>query len=291
MGRKGRKMIYKTPEEIERCRAACLLVCQTLTEVGKLLRPGLTGKKIDSFAEAYIRDHGAVPGFKGLYGCPSTLLVSRNEEVVHGLPDENQVFEDGDILSIDCGTIVDEFYGDAAYTFCVGEVAEETMELCRRTKHSLYLGIDAARQGKRVGDVSYAIQHYTERESGYGAVRELVGHGLGRNLHEAPDVPNFGKRGRGPVLKAGLIIAIEPMITLGKRSVVSREDGWTIITVDGTPAAHYEHSIAISPSGEPADLMSDHRPIEEAIRNNPNLREVDNIDEELVARYQPLAVV
>ncbi len=291
MGRKGRKMIYKTPEEIERSRVACLLVCKTLTEVGKMLRPGLTGREIDTFAETFIRDHGAVPGFKGLYGCPSTLLVSRNEEVVHGLPDENQVFRDGDILSIDCGTIVDEFYGDAAYTFCVGEVAEDVMELCRRTKHSLYLGIDAARTGKRVGDISHAVQYYTERECGYGAVRELVGHGLGRSLHEAPDVPNFGKRGRGPVLKAGLIIAIEPMITLGKRSVVSREDGWTIVTVDGKPAAHYEHSIAISPNGAPADLMSDHRPIEEAIRNNPNLRVVDNLDEELVERYQPLAVV
>lgn len=291
MGRKGRKMIYKTPEEIERSRAACLLVCETLTEVGKMLRPGLTGKEIDTFAEEFIRDNGAVPGFKGLYGCPSTLLVSKNEEVVHGLPDEDQIFEDGDILSIDCGTIVNEFYGDAAYTFCVGDVAEDVMELCRRTKHSLYLGIDAARQGNRVGDISHAVQHYTERESGYGAVRELVGHGLGRSLHEAPDVPNFGKRGRGPVLKAGLIIAIEPMITLGKRSVVSREDGWTIITIDGSPAAHYEHSIAISPDGAPADLMSDHRPIEEAIRNNPNLRVVDNIDEELVARYQPLVMV
>ena len=291
MGRKGRKMIFKTPEEIERSRAACLLVCETLTEVAKRLRPGMTGKEIDTFAEEYIRDQGAVPGFKGLYGCPSTLLVSRNEEVVHGLPDESQVFQDGDILSIDCGTVVNEFYGDAAYTFCVGEVSEETMELCRRTKHSLYLGIDAARQGNRVGDISHAVQQYTERVSGYGAVRELVGHGLGRNLHEAPDVPNFGKRGRGPVLKAGLIIAIEPMITLGKRSVVSREDGWTIITIDGKPAAHYEHSIAIRPNGEPADLMSDHRAIEEAIRSNPNLREVANLDEELVARYQPLVAV
>ncbi len=291
MARKGRKMIYKTPEEIERSRTACQLVCETLTEVAKMLRPGLTGQEIDTFAEEFIRDHGAVPGFKGLYGCPSTLLVSRNEEVVHGLPNKEQVFEDGDILSIDCGTIVDEFYGDAAYTFCVGDVAEEIMDLCRRTKHSLYLGIDAARQGKRVGDISHAIQYYTERECGYGAVRELVGHGLGRSLHEAPDVPNFGKRGRGPVLKAGLIIAIEPMITLGKRSVVSREDGWTIITVDGSPAAHYEHSIAIRPDGEPADLMSDHRPIEEAIRQNDNLKYVDNLDEELVAVYQPLGVV
>ncbi|MTB50161.1 type I methionyl aminopeptidase [Lewinella sp. W8] len=290
MGRKDRKMIFKTPEEIERSRAACRLVCKTLTEVGKMLRPGLTGKEIDTFAETFIRDHGAVPGFKGLYGCPSTLLVSQNEEVVHGLPDEKQVFKDGDILSIDCGTIVDEFYGDAAYTFCVGDVEEATMELCRRTKHALYLGIDAARAGKRVGDISHAIQQFTERECGYGVVRELVGHGLGRSLHEAPDVPNFGRRGRGPQLKEGLIIAIEPMINMGKRDVASREDGWTIITRDGKPSAHYEHSVAITANGAPADLMSDHRPIEEAIRNNPNLKVVDNLDDELVARYQPIAV-
>ncbi len=288
MGRKDKKMIFKTPEEIERSRVACLLVTKTLTEVGKMLRPGLTGAEIDAFAEEFIRDHGAVPGFKGLYGCPSTLLVSRNEEVVHGLPDEQQVFHDGDILSIDCGTIVDEFYGDAAYTFCVGDVAEETMDLCRRTKHSLYLGIDAARTGKRVGDISYAIQNYTERQFGYGVVRELVGHGLGRSLHEAPDVPNFGKRGRGPILKAGLIIAIEPMINLGGKDVHSRSDGWTIVTRDSKPSAHYEHSVAIMPDGAPADLMSDHRPIEEAIRNNPNLKEVVNLDEELVSRYQPV---
>lgn len=283
-------MIFKTPEEIERSRIACQLVCKTLTEVGKMLRPGLTGKEIDDFAEGFIRDHGAVPGFKGLYGCPSTLLVSQNEEVVHGLPDEKQVFQDGDILSIDCGTIVNEFYGDAAYTFCVGDVPEEVMDLCRRTKHSLYLGIDAARAGKRVGDVSYAIQNYTERECNYGVVRELVGHGLGRSLHEAPDVPNFGKRGRGPQLKAGLIIAIEPMITLGRKDVHSREDGWTIVTRDGKPAAHYEHSVAITRGGAPADLMSDHRPIEEAIRGNANLKYVDNLDEELVSIYQPAVV-
>jgi len=283
-------MEYKTPEEIELVRTACLLVCKTLTEVGKMLRPGLTGKEIDAFAEEFIRDHGAVPGFKGLYGCPSTLLVSRNEEVVHGLPDENQVFQDGDILSIDCGTYLDDFYGDAAYTFCVGDVKEETMQLCRRTKHSLYLGIDQARAGKRVGDISFAVQHYTERQHKYGVVRELVGHGLGRELHEAPDVPNFGKRGRGPKLKEGLIIAIEPMINLGTKNVLSKEDGWTIFTKDRKPSAHYEHSVAIRAKGEPADILSDHRPIEAAIIENPNLKEVGNIDEELVQRYQPLAV-
>lgn len=283
-----RKMEYKTPEEIELIRLSCLLVTRTLAEVGKMLRPGLTGIEIDSFAEEFIRDHGAVPGFKGLYGCPSTLLVSQNEEVVHGLPDKNQVFKDGDILSIDCGTYMNEFYGDAAYTFCVGDVAEETMDLCRRTKHSLYLGIDQARAGKRVGDISFAIQSYTEKEHKYGVVRELVGHGLGRSLHEAPDVPNFGKRGRGPVLRDGLVIAIEPMINMGTKAVLSKPDGWTIVTKDKQPSAHYEHSIAITKDGEPADLMSDHRPIEAAIRNNPELKYVDNLDDELVWRYQPV---
>lgn len=283
-------MVFKTPEEIELAREACLLVCKTLTEVGKMLRPGLTGKEIDTFAETFIRDHGALPGFKGLYGCPSTLLVSRNEEVVHGLPDENQVFQEGDILSIDCGTYVNEFYGDAAYTFCLGDVAEETMDLCRRTKHALYLGIDQAREGNRVGDISFAVQQSTERQYKYGVVRELVGHGLGRKLHEAPDVPNFGKRGRGPKLQAGLIIAIEPMINLGTKSVLSKPDGWTIVTKDRRPSAHYEHSVAIRPGGEPADVLSDHRPIEAAIRENDHLTVVANLDDELVHRYQPLAM-
>lgn len=284
-----KRMIFKTPEEIELSRAANLLVCKTHAAVAEMLRPGLTGQEIDRFAEAFIRDHGAVPGFKGLYGCPSTLLVSVNNEVVHGLPDSKQIFEDGDIISIDCGTVLEEFYGDAAYTFCLGEVKEETMDLCRRTKHALYLGIDQAREGKRVGDISFAVQDYTE-SFGYGVVRELVGHGLGRKLHEAPDVPNFGKRGRGPKLQGGLIIAIEPMINMGTKAVVSRPDGWTIVTKDGLPSAHYEHSVAIRYGGEAADVLSDHRPIEAAIKKNKNLKIVDNIDDELVNIYQPLEV-
>ncbi len=281
-----KRMIFKTPEEIELSRAANLLVCKTHAAVAEMLRPGLTGQEIDQFAETFIRDHGAVPGFKGLYGCPSTLLVSVNEEVVHGLPDSKQVFKEGDVISIDCGTVLHEFYGDAAYTFCLGEVAEEAMELCRRTKHALYLGIDQAREGKRIGDISFAIQDYTEG-FGYGVVRELVGHGVGRKLHEAPDVPNFGKRGRGPKLQGGLIIAVEPMINMGTKAVLSRADGWTIVTKDGAPSAHYEHSIAIRYGGEAADVLSDHRPIEAAIRKNSNLQFVDNIDEELVETYQP----
>lgn len=288
--RKKRKMIIKTPEEVELLRQSCLLVTKVLSYVASVLKPGMTGDVIDQAAEEMIRDHGAVPGFKGLYGCPSTLLVSQNEEVVHGLPNKDQVFKDGDILSIDCGTYMNEFYGDAAYTFCVGEVAEETMQLCRRTKHALYLGIDQARAGKRVGDISHAIQQYCERENKYGVVRELVGHGLGRNLHEAPDVANFGRRGNGPRLQEGLVIAIEPMINMGRRAVATKSDGWTIVTRDGKPSAHYEHSVAITADGAPADLMSDHRPVEAAIRKNPNLKEVVFLDPELEARYQPVGV-
>lgn len=270
---KKRTVYYKTEEEIELIRENCLLVCKTLAYVGSMLKPGLSGDVIDRAAEEFIRDHGAVPGFKGLYGCPSTLLVSRNEAVVHGLPSKEQVFEDGDILSIDCGTYMNEFYGDAAYTFCVGEVDEAVMQLCRVTKTSLYLGIDQARSGNRVGDISHSIQHYTERVHPYAAVRELVGHGLGRSMHEAPDVPNYGKRGRGPLLKEGLVIAIEPMINMGRREVRTMQDGWTIFAKDRQPAAHYEHTVAVRKEG-PADILSDHRPIEAAIAANPELREV-----------------
>lgn len=269
MRRKGRKMIYKTAEEIELIRESCLLVCKTLAYVGSMLRPGMTGEEIDTKAEAFIRDHGALPGFKGLYGCPSTLLVSRNEAVVHGLPSRDQVFQDGDILSIDCGTYMNEFYGDAAYTFCVGEVEEEVLELCRVTNESLYLGIENALIGKRVGDISHAIQHYNEKEHNYSVVRELVGHGLGKSMHEAPDVPNYGRRGQGPVLKEGLVIAIEPMVNMGRRDVRTLQDEWTIVTKDKKPAAHYEHTIAVTKDGP--DILSDHEIIIEAIQKNPNV--------------------
>ncbi len=287
---KKKPLIYKTPEEIEIARRASLLVCKVLTHVATRLQPGLSGDVLDREAEELIRDHGALPGFKGLYDCPSTLLVSKNEEVVHGLPGKEQIFKDGDIVSVDCGTIVDEFYGDAAYTFCIGNVSEEVMRLCEVTKLSLYKGIDQARTGNRIGDISHAIQYFTEREHGYGVVRELVGHGLGRSLHEGPDVPNYGRRGKGPTLQDGLIIAIEPMVNLGRRQILTRSDGWTIVTKDHKPAAHYEHSIAIRPNGEQADILSDHRPVEEAIRKNSELREVAHMDEELILRYQPVSV-
>ena len=281
MKRKGRVIQYKTEEEIELIRQSCLLVTDTLAHIAAMIEPGVSGDAIDRAAEEYIRDHGAVPGFKGLYGCPSTLLVSRNEAVVHGLPSKEQIFEDGDILSIDCGTLMNDFYGDAAYTFCVGDVDEATMQLCRVTKTALYLGIEQARSGNRVGDISYAIQHFTEKVHPYAAVRELVGHGLGRSMHEAPDVPNYGKRGRGPVLKSGLVIAIEPMINLGRRDVRTMDDGWTVFAKDRKPAAHYEHTIAVRAEG-PADILSDHGPVEAAIRKNTALREVELLEEALV---------
>lgn len=272
MRRKGRKIIYKTPEEIELIRASCMLVCKTLAHVGSLLRPGISGEEVDREAETFIRDHGAAPGFKGLYGCPSTLLISRNEAVVHGLPSKEQVFEDGDILSIDCGVLMNDFYGDAAYTFCLGEVDEETLQLCRVTNESLYLGIEQAIIGNRVGDVSFAIQHYTEKEHGYSVVRELVGHGLGRSMHEAPDVPNYGRRGKGPVLKEGLVMAIEPMINMGRKDVRTLPDDWTIITKDRKPSAHYEHTIAVSAEGP--DILSNHEIIVDVIQQNPNVHPI-----------------
>lgn len=236
-------IIYKTPEEIELIRESALLVSKTLTMIAGEIRPGITPLRLDQLAEAFIRDHGAVPGFKGLYGCPSTLLTSVNEQVVHGLPTERPL-QEGDIISVDCGTLKNGFYGDHAYTFAVGEITPEVRQLLDVTKESLYRGIEQAREGNRVGDISYAIQSYTE-SFGYGVVRELVGHGLGRSLHEAPEVPNFGKRGVGKRLQNGMTLAIEPMINMGTARVKQLKDGWTIVTADGKPSAHFEHNIAI----------------------------------------------
>lgn len=263
---------YKTEEEIELIRASCLLVCQALSEVGRLIRPGISGAEIDRAAETVIRDHGAKPGFKGLYGFPATLCVSVNEHVVHGIPTKDQIFEDGDIVSVDCGVYMNGFFGDAAYTFALGEVSEEVMELCRVTNTSLYLGIEQAVAGNRLGDIGFAIQNYVEREHHYGIVRDLVGHGIGRELHEDPQVPNFGKRGRGTKLKEGLTIAIEPMVNLGKKEVRTSPDGWTVMSKDRKPSAHYEHTVAVRK--DQADILSDHKPIEEAIRQNDYVREV-----------------
>ncbi|MEM6699076.1 MAG: type I methionyl aminopeptidase [Bacteroidota bacterium] len=277
MRKKSNKIYYKTAEEIELIRQSCLLVSKTLALVGERLRPGAIGKEIDAEAEAFIRDHGAVPGFKGYNDFPATLCVSRNEAVVHGIPTD-EPFKDGDIVSVDCGVYWNNFFGDAAYTFAIGDVDEKTMELLRTTKASLYKGIDQAKVGRRVGDISFAIQHYV-RKHRYGIVRELVGHGVGKELHEAPEVPNYGKRGKGFKLQEGLVIAIEPMINLGRQEVRALSDDWTVVTIDNKPSAHYEHTVAVGKKG--ADILSDHSFVEAAIAKNPNLKEVLTAEEAL----------
>jgi len=262
---------YKTPDEVEIIRQNCLMVSEVLALVGERLKPGITGKQIDKEAETYIRDNGAKPAFKGYRGFPGTLCVSVNEAVVHGIP-SNYEFKDGDVVSVDCGVYKDDYYGDAAFTFAIGDVPEETMKLLRVTNESLYRGIEQAVDGHRLGDIGFAIQEFCERENHYGVVRELVGHGIGRNLHEAPEVPNFGKRGSGPKLKEGLVIAIEPMVNMGRKNVSQLDDGWTIVTRDRQPSAHYEHTIAVR-KGE-ADILSDHGKVHENVKNNPHLKDI-----------------
>lgn len=252
---------YKTPEEIEKMRAAAQVVSRTLGMLASEIKPGASPLKLDKMAEEYIREQGAEPGFLGLYDCPSTLLISRNETVVHGLPISEPLHE-GDIVSVDCGAILDGYYGDHAYTYEVGEVAPAVRKLLRVTKEALYKGIAQMRAGNRLGDISYAIQHHAESH-GYGVVRELVGHGIGTTMHEDPQVPNFGRQGRGKKLKEGLTLAIEPMITMGTYRVKQLSDGWTINTVDGKPAAHFEHDVAIV-NGEP-DILSTFDYIYEAL--------------------------
>ncbi|HMQ07115.1 MAG TPA: type I methionyl aminopeptidase [Saprospiraceae bacterium] len=262
---------YKTPEEIELIRESCMLVSRTLAYIASLLEPGVTGKTIDLEAETFIRDHGGIPGFKGYQGFPATLCISVNEAVVHGIPSEKP-FEDTDILSIDCGVLKNGYYGDSAYTFVFDGVESAVVKLCEVTNESLYLGIKEATPGNRTGDIGYAIQLHTEKFSGYGVVRELVGHGVGKNLHEAPDIPNFGKKGQGILLKEGMVIAIEPMINLGKKEIRQINDGWTIVTKDRLPSAHYEHTVAITKNGP--DILSDHEIICDILKNNENIKEI-----------------
>lgn len=234
-------------------RQSALVVSRTLGMLAKELKPGVKLSYLDKLAEAYIREEEkAVPGFKGLYGCPSTLLISANEQVVHGLPTDAEI-KDGDILSIDCGAIKNEFYGDHAYTFAVGEIAPEVEKLLQVTKDSLYIGIREFKANNRVGDVGFAIQNYCENH-GYGIVRELVGHGLGKKMHEDPEMPNYGKRGRGKRFIEGMTVAIEPMINMGTHRVKQLKDGWTIVTADGKPSAHFEHNVALV-NGKP-ELLS-----------------------------------
>ena len=240
-------ILVKTENEIDLIRESSLLVGKTLAEVAKHIAPGVQTIKLDKIAEEFIRDHGAVPGFLGYNGFPFSLCISINENVVHGFPSARELIE-GDIVSVDCGVLMNGFYGDSAYTFMVGEVDEKTENLLNRTKESLYLGIEMAIEGNRVGDIGHAIQQYVEG-FGYSVVRDLVGHGLGRNLHEKPEVPNFGRKGKGPMLHEGMVLAIEPMINLGKSKVLQESDGWTFRTADRMPSAHFEHSIAITENG------------------------------------------
>jgi len=245
-------IIPKTREEIELMRESALIVSKTLGMLASQIKPGVSTLHLDKIAEEFIRDHGAVPGFKGLYGCPSTLLTSVNEQVVHGLPTHRPI-EEGDIVSVDCGALKNEFYGDHAYTFEVGEIAPATKKLLDITKESLYVGIREFKAGNRVEDVGSAIQRFTEAQ-GYGVVRELVGHGLGRKMHEEPNMPNYGKRGRGKLFVEGMVVAIEPMINMGTKNVRTLKDGWTIVTRDNQPSAHFEHNVALV-DGKP-ELLS-----------------------------------
>lgn len=248
----SRTIILKTEEEIEFMREANRLVGMTLGELSKHIQPGVTTLQLDKIAEEFIRDHGAIPTFLGYGGFPNSICTSINENVVHGIPN-NQPLREGDIISVDCGTTKFGFCGDSAYTFCVGEVKQEIKDLLRVTKESLYKGIEQACEGNRVGDIGSAIQTYCESH-GYSVVRDLVGHGIGRNMHEAPEVPNFGRKGTGPLLQNGMCIAIEPMINLGGKKVIFEEDGWTVRTKDRKPSAHFEHTIAIR-NGK-ADILS-----------------------------------
>ena len=263
-------MIFlKTDDEIELLRKSNLLVGQTLAEIAKAVRPGVTTGELDKIADEFIRDHGAIPTFKGFpnpYGSPfpASICTSVNEQVVHGIPGD-LVLKDGDIVSVDCGTYMNGFCGDSAYTFCVGEVTDDVRQLLKTTKEALYIGIENAVHGKRIGDIGYAIQEYCEARS-YGVVREFVGHGIGKDMHEDPQVPNYGRRGYGPMLKRGLCIAIEPMITLGDRHVVMEGDRWSVRTKDRKCAAHFEHTIAVT-TGK-ADILSSFDFIEEVLGDN-----------------------
>lgn len=255
-------MIYlKTDEEIELLRLSNLLVAQTLGEMAKLVKPGVTTLELDKVAEAFIRDHHGIPGFLNYQGFPNTLCTSVNEQVVHGIPNKNPLRE-GDVVSVDCGVLLNGFYGDSAYTFEVGEVKPEIKALLEATKASLYKGIEMAVDGQRLGDIGYAVQAHCEK-LGYSVVREMVGHGVGRSLHESPEVPNYGKRGNGIKLRKGMVIAIEPMINLGKRQIIQEADGWTIRTSDRTVSAHFEHTIAIGKNE--ADILSSFKFVEEVL--------------------------
>jgi methionyl aminopeptidase len=253
----------KSEEEIELIRQSSLLVGKTLAEVAKHIKPGVRTIELDEIAEKFILDNGALPGFKGMYGYKHTLCISVNSQVVHGLPGEYELKE-GDIVSVDCGVLKNGYYGDVAYTFAVGEITTEVKRLLEVTKECLYLAIEKAIAGNRIGDIGYAVQEHAEK-NGYGVVRELVGHGLGKNLHEEPEVPNYGRKGNGIKLVEGMVLAIEPMINMGTKNVKHEKDGWTITTADGKPSAHFEHNVVVR-KGK-AEVLSSFAEIEEVLKN------------------------
>jgi methionyl aminopeptidase len=254
-------LYYKTKEEIELIRESSLIVGKALAEVAKVIKPGITTLALDKVAEEFILDNHALPAFKGYNGFPSTLCISVNSQVVHGIPG-NYELKEGDIISVDCGVLKNKYFGDSAYTFSIGEVKSEILKLLEVTKQSLYLAIEKAIVGNRLGDVSDAVQSYAEK-NGYSIVRELVGHGIGQSLHEAPEVPNYGKKGSGLKLQEGLVIAIEPMVNMGKKAIVQEKDGWTIRAADNLPSAHFEHTVAIG--NNKADILSTFDYIEEVL--------------------------
>ncbi len=253
----------KTSEAIELMRGCNLLVSKTLAEIAKVIGPGVTTLELDRLAETFIHDNGAVPGFKGYQGFPNTLCTSVNSEVVHGIP-SSYVLKEGDIVSIDCGVRMNGYYGDTAYTYGIGEISGEVAELLKVTYESLFKGIEQAVAGKRVGDIGFSIQQYVE-EAGFSVVREMVGHGIGEKLHKEPEIPNYGKRGRGALLREGMTICIEPMINLGSKSIMQESDGWTIRTRDKQPSAHYELALVVGKSE--ADVLSTFKYIEEELIN------------------------
>ena len=271
-------IVLKTLEEIELMRESALIVSKTLGMLASEIRPGVSTLKLDGLAETFLRDHKAEPGFLGLYDFPNTLCMSPNSQVVHGIPNK-ETLKEGDIISIDCGALKNGFYGDHAYTFSVGEIDPSVEKLLKVTKASLYKGIDKFREGNRIGDMAYAIQHYCEKE-GYGVVRELVGHGLGKIMHEGPEVPNYGKRGQGKKFQEGVVLAIEPMINGGTHRIKQLKDGWTILTADGKASAHFEHDVALI-DGKP-ELLSTFQYIYEALGIKS--------DEEIPFRKEPFII-
>ncbi len=260
-------ILIKTADEIELIRKSNQLVSKTLAELAKHIKPGVSTERLNQIAEAFIRDHGAVPGFLGYQGYPKTLCTSVNSEVVHGIPSEKVVLKEGDLISVDCGVVMNGFYGDTAFSFEVGEVSKEIRSLLTATRECLIKGVEKAVEGNRVGDIGYAVQQHAE-SNGYSVVREMVGHGLGRNLHEAPEVPNYGRRGSGPKLKTSMVICIEPMINMGRRQIKQDPDGWTIRAADNKPSAHFELAVALD-KGK-ADVLSTFSYIDEVLKKLSN---------------------